>query len=182
MNIPSTLDGYTIVALAPEAVAALSGVQKLGLPENMEYLMFTTADLPATVNALDIVGTNSKFMVDNGVLYSKDENNNAKVLLVYPKAKVAKTFTVPDTVTEIGYRAFCDTTKLETLIVPSVVTVRDQAFENAKISTINFTNTAASTFAGRDILLGANDKIVINVKVMPNVLIDYSVIQKFEIA
>ena len=182
LNIPSTLDEYTIVALAPEAVAALSGVERLGLPDNMEYLMFTTADLPATVNALDIVSANSKFMVVNGVLYSKDENNNAKVLLVYPKGKTARNFTVPDTVTEIGYRAFCGVIKLENLTINSVVTVRDQAFENAKISTINFTNTAASTFAGRDILLGANDKIVINVKVMPNVLIDYSVIQKFEIA
>lgn len=182
LNIPATLDGYTIVALSPEAVAALSGVQKLGLPDNMEYLTFTTADLPTSVTSLDIVSGNSKFMANEGVLYSKDASDNPIALLVYPKAKVAKSFSVPNTVTEIGYRAFYGTFNLQTLNISSAVIVRDQAFENAKISTINFTNTTASTFAGRDILLGANDKIVINVKVMPNVLIDYSVIGKFQMA
>ena len=180
LTIPSTIEGYTIVSVKAEAMGAISGVSKVILPDGMAYLSFITSDIADTVAELQIASTNEKFNTVDGVLYTE----GCKTLLIYPRAKTTNEhkFTVPSSVSEIGYRAFYGIENITELTISGAVTIRDQAFENAKISTINFTSTTASTFAGRDILLGANDKIVINVKVMPNVLIDYSVIEKFEIA
>ena len=180
-TIPSTLDGYTVVSVTSEAMAALSDVTKVILPANMEYLSFTAADLTDKVTALEISASNSKFSTVDGVLYSKD----GTTLLVYPKAKATINVTLADTVTEIGYRAFYGSKKLKTLTINGVVTVRDQAFESSSISTIKFTNAAPSIFAGRDILLDANTNIVINIPTASldayksKVLIDYSIIEKF---
>ena len=180
-TIPSTLDGYTVVSVTSEAMAALSDVTKVILPANMEYLSFTAADLTDKVTALEISASNSKFSTVDGVLYSKD----GTTLLVYPKAKATINVTLADTVTEIGYRAFYGSKKLKTLTINGVVTVRDQAFESSSISNIKFTNAAPSIFAGRDILLDANTNIVINIPTASldayksKVLIDYSIIEKF---
>jgi hypothetical protein len=92
---------------------------------------------------------------------------------------------VPSSVTEIAYRAFYNAKNIETLTIAGVVTVRDQAFESVGISTIKFTSSTASVFAGRDIFLGANTLLKISVPnaslgaFKSNVLIDYSILDKF---
>lgn len=178
---PSTLNGYKIVAVSADAMSALSGATKVTLPENMEYLSFNTADIADTVQTLVISSSNAKFKTADGVLYTKD----GKTLLIYPMAKTSTTFTVPAEVTEIGYRAFYGSKKLETLNLENPVTVRDNAFESAGILNIKFKNATASVFAGRDILLGANTNLKISVPsaslaaYKANVLVDYSILDKF---
>jgi hypothetical protein len=104
---------------------------------------------------------------------------------MYPKAKLATGFTLGTEVSEIAYRAFYGSKNLETLTIAGTVTIRDQAFENTRISIIKFTNTAASIFAGENIFLDANVSLRIHVPsasldaYKANVLIDYSVIDKF---
>ena len=178
---PSTLNGYKIVAVSADAMSALSGATKVTLPEHMAYLSFNTADIADTVQTLVISSSNAKFKTTDGVLYTKD----GKTLLIYPMAKTSTTFTVPAEVTEIGYRAFYGSKKLETLNLENPVTVRDNAFESAGILNIKFKNATASVFAGRDILLGANTNLKISVPsaslaaYKANVLVDYSILDKF---
>lgn len=178
---PSTLNGYKIVAVSADAMSALSGATKVTLPENMEYLSFNTADIANTVQTLVISSSNAKFQTIDGVLYTK----GGKTLLIYPMAKTSTTFTVPAEVTEIGYRAFYGSKKLETLNLENPVTVRDNAFESAGILYVKFKNATASVFAGRDILLGANTNLQISVPsaslaaYKANVLVDYSILDKF---
>lgn len=180
-TFPSTLNGYKIVAVSADAMSALSGATKVTLPENMEYLSFNTADIADTVQTLVISSSNAKFQTIDGVLYTK----GGKTLLIYPMAKTSTTFTVPAEVTEIGYRAFYGSKKLETLNLENPVTVRDNAFESAGILSIKFKNATASVFAGRDILLGANTNLKISVPsaslaaYKANVLVDYSILDKF---
>ena len=179
---PSKFDGYKVVAVSANAISALpDNVSKIVLPDNMEYLTFNTADLTSGIMELEISSSNSKFKTVSGVLYSKD----GKTLYVYPQSKSGTTFTVDSTVIEIAYRAFYGAKNIETLTIAGVVTVRDQAFEKAGISTIKFTNTTASVFAGKDILLGANAALVISVPkgsliaFKSKVLMDYSILDRF---
>ena len=180
-TFPATLDGYKIVSVNKTAIAALTDVTKIVLPTNMKYLSFDNSDLSDSVEELVISDTNGNFKTVDGVLYSKD----GKILYIYPKAKSNAKFTVSIGVTEIAYRAFYDTKNLVTLTIEGTVIVRDQAFEKTSISTIGFSNTKASTFAGRDIFLEANVSLRINVPgayidaYKANVLIDYSIISKF---
>jgi hypothetical protein len=181
LTFPDEIGGYKIVLIKTDAIKVLSGVNKIVLPDNMEYLTFNTADLPDSVNAIEIAETNAKFKTANGVLYS----NDGKILYMYPKAKLATGFTLGTEVSEIAYRAFYGSKNLETLTIAGTVTIRDQAFENTRISIIKFTNTAASIFAGENIFLDANVSLRIHVPsasldaYKANVLIDYSVIDKF---
>jgi hypothetical protein len=181
LNFPSEIGGYKVVSVSKDTIAALSGVTKIKLPDNMEYLEFDTSDLASTIREIEISTSNAKFKTANGVLYSKD----GKILYIYPKAKLATAFTVESSVTEIAYRAFYNAKNIETLTIAGVVTVRDQAFESVGISTIKFTSSTASVFAGRDIFLGANTLLKISVPnaslgaFKSNVLIDYSILDKF---
>ena len=180
-TFPSTLDGYKVVAVSPNAMSALTNVTKVTLPEHMAYLSFNTSDIANTVQTLVISSSNAKFKTTDGVLYTKDGKN----LLVYPMAKTSATFTLPSEVSEIGYRAFYGAKNLTTLKIGSVVTIRDNAFESSKISKIEFSSSTASVFAGRDILLGANTNLQISVPsaslaaYKANVLVDYSILDKF---
>lgn len=180
-TFPSTLDGYKVVAVSPNAMSALTNVTKVTLPEHMAYLSFNTSDIANTVQTFVISSSNTKFKTTDGVLYTKDGKN----LLVYPMAKTSTTFTLPSEVSEIGYRAFYGAKNLTTLKIGSVVTIRDNAFESSKISKIEFSSSTASVFAGRDIFLGASTSLKISVPsaslaaYKANVLVDYSILDKF---
>lgn len=204
LELPSSLEGtvvveeeidgtvyqitYTVtcnvISVKPSLMSALSGVTGVTLPSGMEYLSFSTADLADSIASLSI--SNSKFKAVDGVLYTAD----GKTLLVCPKALVVDvesgTFTVASGATEIFDKAFYGVKSIKTLEIADAVIVRNEAFAGAGISTIKFTDTsAASVFAGKDIFLGANVDLEISVPsalldaYKTNVLIDYSILDKF---
>lgn len=204
LELPSSLEGtvvveeefngtvyqitYTVtcnvVSVKPSLMSALSGVTGVTLPSGMEYLSFTTADLADSIKSLSISGDNDKFKTQGGVLYTKDEDDKIKTLLVCPKALTTADgkLTVADTVTEIFDKAFYGSKSITELEIAGAVTVRNEAFAGAGISTIKFTDTSdASVFAGKDIFLGANVNLQISVPsallntYKANVLIDYSI-------
>ena len=162
-------------------MSKLTDVTKVVLPAEMKYLSFNTADLSESITTLEIASTNTSFETANGILYSKGKT----ILYVYPRAKAATSFTLDSTVKEIAYRAFYGTKNLKTLYIGSAVTVRDQAFEASGISAIDFTSSTPSTFVGRDIFLNANVNLKLKVPASAmnaykaNVLIDYSILEKF---
>ena len=183
LELPSSLTSeagtFTIVSVKPSLISALSEITDVTLPSGMSYLSFTTADLADSIKSLSISG-NDKFKTLDGVLYTKD----GKTLLVCPKALTTADgkLTVADSVTEIFDKAFYGSKYITELEIAGVVTVRNEAFAGAGISTIKFTDTsAASVFAGKDIFLGANVNLQISVPsalldtYKTNVLIDYSI-------
>ncbi len=188
-TILAKLGAYDILGVSSSAIQSLTKVTKITLPASMKYMMFTAEDLPATVTALEISGDNGFFKTDSGVLYSKD----GTTLYAYPKAKAATTFEINKvgsaitTVTQIFEEAFCNVANLQTLIINGEVTVNDRAFAGATaLTNITFNSNTASTFAGWDILSGAYVDLKIYVPsanlndYKANVLIDYSILGKFE--
>ena len=187
LELPSSLTSeagtFTIVSVKPSLISALSEITDVTLPSGMSYLSFTTADLADSIKSLSIE-SNSKFKTVDGVLYTKDEDGTTKTLLVCPKALTTAggKLTVADSVTEIFDKAFYGSKFITELEIAGAVTVRNEAFAGAGISTIKFTDTsAASVFAGKDIFLGANVNLQISVPsallddYKTNVLIDYSI-------
>jgi hypothetical protein len=126
----------------------------------MSSLGFTAADVPVSVTALEIADGNTKFESADGVLYDKGQN----VVLVYPKGRTDKKFTLPSTVTAIASQAFYGAERLETLTIPGAVKIADRAFASTKVLTaINFTSTTASDFIGVDIFANANVSLKLRV-------------------
>ena len=75
---------------------------------------------------------NHIYASQNGVLFS----NDMKTLICYPSNKGGKTYTVPDTVTEIKRGAFSQTQKLEALKLPQSVKTVSADFYRCSIKEI----------------------------------------------
>ncbi len=165
VKLPSVISyggsDYTVVSVSAAAIGALEGATSITLPDNMQKLSFSGADLPTTLTELVISGDNIRFKTESGVLYSKD----GATLFIYPKAKADTAYTVDPAVTSIAKEAFYDVDKLETLTVKGVVKISDRAFAESSILKIVFENATASRFEGEGILIGANTELQIIVPV-----------------
>lgn len=75
---------------------------------------------------INIDSSNTRFMSKDGILFSKDET----VIVRCPRALISGSYSVPQTVKRIGYRAFSDCKGLNQVAIPSnVVAIGDAAFD-----------------------------------------------------
>ena len=114
--------------------------------------------LDTTVNLKEIKVNkdNSKYMVEDGILFSKDGSK----IYAYPTGKVGDTYKIPSNVKEIGNSAFHDCRSLKNIDIPSTVEkVGTTAFRGSSIITASIN---AST-SGNYIFLDAKslEKVVI---------------------
>ena len=71
-----------------------------------------------SLTEIKVATANSNFVSLNGVLFSKDKTT----LICYPAGKKDKSYTIPDGVTNIYWRAFSDCTSLTSITIPKTVT------------------------------------------------------------
>ena len=71
-----------------------------------------------SLTAINVDAGNAFYSSQDGVLYDK----NKTFLIRYPEAKTGSAFTIPDSVTEIGTRAFLGC-KLKSITIPNGVTI-----------------------------------------------------------
>ena len=90
---------------------AHSGVLLAALPESLETMGDAAFASCASLTGFTISVKNERFSCLDGVLYTKDKNT----LLLYPPAKNATSFTIPNTVQIIGASAFAGCDKLNAL-------------------------------------------------------------------
>ena len=67
-----------------------------------------------SLTEIKVATANSNFVSLNGVLFSKDKTT----LICYPAGKKDKSYTIPDGVTNIYWRAFSDCTSLTSITIP----------------------------------------------------------------
>lgn len=107
------------------SVSLGSGVQILG-----DYPPFEGC---TSLTAYSVSSSNAYFSVSDGVLFNKDKTT----LVSYPEGKTGTSYSVPNTVSEIGPYAFFKNTKLTRIILPtSLRYVRYDAFTQAHIPSI----------------------------------------------
>ncbi len=131
--------------LRTNSLYGLSGVNELYIPENVseiEDLCFGWSGY----EKIEVSGGNQQYSSVDGVLYSKDGSR----LLFYPAYKADREFTVPDTVTDIGFFAFDRTLFLEKLNISANVSNIDsyQIFSSVREFTADSTNAFFSAYDG----------------------------------
>ena len=98
-----------------------------------------------SLKEIKVNNDNSKYMVDNGILYSKDESK----IYAYPTGKDGETYIFPNSVKEIGHSAFLFCTNLKSIDIPSTVDkIGANAFygTNIKEANINAKELESSIF------------------------------------
>ena len=88
---------------------------------------------------IEVSEDNSSFTSVDGVLFNKDKTE----LLKYPTGSSNTTYTIPDSVTTIGYRAFDYSASLESIVIGAGVThIGENAFKNCTaLKDIYYTGT-----------------------------------------
>ena len=87
-----------------------------------------------SLKEIKVNSDNSKYMVDNGILYSKDGSK----IYAYPTGKDGETYIFPNNVKEIGHSAFLFCTNLKSIDIPSTVDkIGTNAFYGTNIKEAN---------------------------------------------
>ena len=119
-----------------------------------QYLKMTDIHLPQSVEVIGkdafygcenlteftVDEVNSNFSAKDGVLYSKD----GKTLVLYPMGKTGDSYTIPDSVVNIGNRAFKRNAKIKTMDTANVVTIGEEAFEGSGLRSINIRDSVVT--------------------------------------
>lgn len=89
------------------------------------------------LTTINVSKYNKNFVSSDGVLFNADKTE----LMCYPKAKEGESYVIPDGVTIIASRAFCDT-EIESVIIPeSVSVVKFYVFENSSLKYVFYKGT-----------------------------------------
>ena len=113
----------------------------LGLPASLVSYNKDVFDKCTNLQSFVIDSSNTKFKTTDGVLYSKD----GKTLIRYPIAKSGTSFTVPSTVTTIGYSAFYKNANLTKVVMNSPVAVIDEyAFDASHLTAIDIPSSVTT--------------------------------------
>lgn len=102
----------------------------------------------SSLKEIKINEDNSKYMVKDGILFSKDGTK----LYAYPTGKTGDTYTIPNNVKEIGQSAFYKCVNLKNINIPDTVeSVENSAFgfcSNLEEITVNANKLGRLTFYG----------------------------------
>jgi hypothetical protein len=133
----------------------------LTIPKGINFIFFNVLLYCSSVT---VVPDNPSFSSLDGVLFNKDQT----LLMAYPGGKSGTSYTIPSTVTSIGFTALASCNKLTSIIIPNgVIGIDDSAFTNCLLLT-NITIPASVTRLGNDgkgleVFSSCNNLININV-------------------
>ena len=149
VKLPSALTGIE------ECTFYGTAIEGIVIPDNVEYISYggfsyceslKTVELGAEISSVSssafyncssfegftVSDENSYYSAMDGVLFNKAKTN----LIIYPTAKTAESYTVPNTVTTIQSNAFSNS-KLQKISMPASVTeINSYAFSNSGLTSI----------------------------------------------
>ncbi len=108
----------TLTTIGDSAFLDCVGLTSITLPKDC-----SSADRRAylgctNLEAIYVADENSSLSSEDGVLYNHEKTK----LCIYPAGKTGESFTIPNSVTSIGNRAFQECTKLTSINIPNSVT------------------------------------------------------------
>ena len=81
------------------------------------------------LNKIKVDSNNTNYLSENGILFNKDKTK----IIMYPRGKTEKRYVIPDTVVEIGYKAFDAVSAIKDILIGNTVTkIEWNAFSGCK--------------------------------------------------
>jgi hypothetical protein len=132
----------SITRIGEEAFWCCTSLTSVTIPNSVTRIGSNVFLGCTSLTAINVDVANNRYSSDNGVLYNK----NKTALLQYPAGKTNSSFTVPDSVTDIGSSAFISCNNLASIVIPGSVTrIMDSAFlDCVGLTSVTFAGTIPS--------------------------------------
>ena len=152
IEIPSEIDGHRVTFISSGAFKGCTSLTSVTIPDSITEIYPFVLDECASLRTINVAANNMNYSSENGVLFDKEKT----LLIRYPQKKNDKTYTIPDSVTEINSSAFSGCTLIENVIIPDSTTfVGRWAFE-ACTSLISITIGNGVTYLGDEAFDGCS--------------------------
>ena len=117
-TIPSEINGVAVTSIGGSAFWDCTNLTSVTIPSSVTSIGHATFWDCTSLNSINVAAANTAYSSANGVLFSKDKT----LLVEYPQGKTDASYTIPNSVTSIDYRAFYGCTNLTSVTIPNSVT------------------------------------------------------------
>lgn len=130
-----------LVSIGAEAFASCSGLTNVTIPSTVTNIGYSPFCGSSTLNAIDVAAGNPAYMSVAGVLF----NRSGTSLIEFPEAGQPATYTIPNTVTDVGQNAFMYCSALTKVTIPNSVTSIDAGcFQGAGLTSVTIPNSVTN--------------------------------------
>ena len=124
--IPSEIDGYTVTSIGERTLYDCASLTSVTIPSSIIDIGYQAFGHCMNLTDISVEDGNEKYCAVDGVLFSKDK----KTIISYPAGKTQTEYSIPESVENISSYAFRDNAYLESVTIPESVTeIGKKAFD-----------------------------------------------------
>ena len=141
-GITSIIIPNSVTIIGDGAFNNCAGLTSITIPDSVTSIGESAFCDCTSLKSINVVSDNDCFSSDNGVLFDKKKTK----LIRYPEGKLEISYTIPNSVTSIGYNAFRNCAGLTSITIPNSVTcIETFAFHNCTgLTSITIPNSVTS--------------------------------------
>ena len=116
--IPDTIKGKPVIGIGPHTFLGCRSLTSITIPDSVTSIEGNAFSGCTSLTTIEVSAGNWNYTGFNGVLFNKERTT----LHAYPAGKTRASYTIPDSVTSIGWGAFFGCRSLTSITIPDSVT------------------------------------------------------------